>query len=84
MCHTKPCFRATVTNLEGKVETLSTTNCLMKEDLTIARNSFLRTQEDNKVLLAQLKSMENGCRTLVPKPTAATQEQVWFFVFLLV
>ena len=32
-------FSATVTSLQAKVETLTTTNALMKEDLAITRTS---------------------------------------------
>jgi RUN and FYVE domain-containing protein 1/2 len=38
---------ATVTNLQAKVESLTTTNALMKEDLAIARNSLLVLQAEN-------------------------------------
>nr|XP_053644151.1 protein RUFY3-like isoform X5 [Cherax quadricarinatus] len=40
-------LNATVTNLQAKMETLTTTNALMKEDLAIAKNSILHLQEDN-------------------------------------
>lgn len=40
-------FSATVTDLQAKMETLTTTNALMKEDLAIAKNSILHLQEDN-------------------------------------
>lgn len=43
-------FSATVTNLHGKVESLTTTNALMKEDLAIARNSLLALQAENAAL----------------------------------
>jgi RUN and FYVE domain-containing protein 1/2 len=38
---------ATVQNLQAKVESLTTTNALMKEDLAIARNSLLVLQAEN-------------------------------------
>lgn len=38
---------ATVANLQSKVESLTTTNALMKEDLAIARNSLLALQAEN-------------------------------------
>lgn len=39
-----------MTNLQGKVESLTTTNALMKEDLAIARNSLLSLQAENAAL----------------------------------
>lgn len=41
---------ATVGNLQAKVETLTTTNALMKEDLAIARNSLMALQAENLAL----------------------------------
>lgn len=41
---------ATVGNLQGKVETLTTNNALMKEDLAIARNSLMALQAENLAL----------------------------------
>lgn len=43
-------FSATVANLQAKVEQLTTTNALMKEDLAIARNSLLTLQAENAAL----------------------------------
>lgn len=43
-------LNATVGNLQAKVETLTTTNALMKEDLAIARNSLLALQAENAAL----------------------------------
>ncbi|XP_055377171.1 RUN and FYVE domain-containing protein 2-like isoform X3 [Condylostylus longicornis] len=43
-------LNATVNNLQAKVETLTTTNALMKEDLAIARNSLLALQAENQAL----------------------------------
>lgn len=43
-------FSATVANLQQKVEQLTTTNALMKEDLAIARNSLLTLQAENGAL----------------------------------
>lgn len=43
-------YSATVTNLQQKVEQLTTTNALMKEDLAIARNSVLSLQAENAAL----------------------------------
>lgn len=47
-CHSvAPSFSATVTNLQAKMETLITTNALMKEDLAIAKNTIMHMQDDN-------------------------------------
>lgn len=43
-------YSATVANLQQKVEQLTTTNALMKEDLAIARNSLLSLQAENGAL----------------------------------
>lgn len=43
-------FSATVGNLQSKVEGLTTTNALMKEDLAIARNSLMALQAENLAL----------------------------------
>jgi len=43
-------LNATVGNLQSKVEQLTTTNALMKEDLAIARNSLLQLQAENAAL----------------------------------
>lgn len=47
-------FSATVTNLQSKVESLTTTNALMKEDLAIAKNNLLALYEENKQLKKEL------------------------------
>lgn len=52
---------ATVANLQQKVEQLTTTNALMKEDLAIARNSLLTLQAEN----AALRQNQNGSRQVV-------------------
>ncbi|ELU06548.1 hypothetical protein CAPTEDRAFT_90707 [Capitella teleta] len=43
-------LNATVTNLQQKVEALSTANTLMKEDLAIAKNNLLELQQENSTL----------------------------------
>ncbi|KAG8033965.1 hypothetical protein G9C98_008446 [Cotesia typhae] len=43
-----------VKNLQAKVESLTTTNALMKEDLSIARNNILSIQEENRQLKKEL------------------------------
>ncbi|CAL4062182.1 unnamed protein product, partial [Meganyctiphanes norvegica] len=43
-------LNATVTNLQAKLETLTTTNALMKEDLAIAKNTIQHLQDENDKL----------------------------------
>ncbi|KAK6628627.1 hypothetical protein RUM43_002442 [Polyplax serrata] len=47
-------LNATVANLEAKVESLQTTNALMKEDLDISRNNILLLTEENSDLKRQI------------------------------
>lgn len=47
-------FRATVANLESKVETLTTSNTLIKEELDMAKTSLSELQEENQSLKNQL------------------------------
>ncbi|KAL0274936.1 UNVERIFIED_CONTAM: hypothetical protein PYX00_002952 [Menopon gallinae] len=47
-------LNATVTNLEAKVESLETTNALMKEDLEISKNNYLLLSDENSELKRQL------------------------------
>lgn len=48
------CFSATVTNLQSKVEALTTTNALMKEDLSISKNNILSLHYENRQLKKEL------------------------------
>ncbi|XP_041968812.1 RUN and FYVE domain-containing protein 2 isoform X2 [Aricia agestis] len=43
-------LNATVANLQSKVESLTTTNALMKEDLAIAKNTMITLVEENNQL----------------------------------
>lgn len=43
-------LNATVANLQAKVESLTTTNALMKEDLAIAKNNMIQLVEENNQL----------------------------------
>jgi len=47
-------FRATVANLESKVETLTTSNTLIKEELDMANNSYAMLKEENQIIKNQL------------------------------
>lgn len=47
-------FSATVANLQAKVESLTTTNALMKEDLSISKNNNLLLQDENIQLKREL------------------------------
>jgi hypothetical protein len=46
-----------VTNLQQKLESLQTTNALMKEDLAISKNTILTLQEDNTQLAVEKESL---------------------------
>lgn len=48
-------FSATVANLQAKVESLTTTNALMKEDLAIAKKNIMAITEENAYLKADKK-----------------------------
>lgn len=47
-------FRATVANLESKVETLTTSNTLIKEELDMSKSSLTMLKEENQLLKNQL------------------------------
>uniref|UniRef100_A0A0K2T6V3 RUN domain-containing protein n=1 Tax=Lepeophtheirus salmonis TaxID=72036 RepID=A0A0K2T6V3_LEPSM len=47
-------LNATVANLEAKVESLTATNALMKEDLAISKNSLFCAEEENQKLLSTM------------------------------
>eukprot|EP00096_Caligus_rogercresseyi_P004306 TRINITY_DN1851_c0_g3_i1.p1 TRINITY_DN1851_c0_g3~~TRINITY_DN1851_c0_g3_i1.p1 ORF type:complete len:553 (-),score=110.29 TRINITY_DN1851_c0_g3_i1:358-1926(-) len=47
-------LNATVANLEAKVEGLTATNALMKEDLAISKNSLFIAEEENRKLRSQM------------------------------
>ena len=40
--------------MQAKIEGLTTTNALMKEDLSICQNALFKSQEDNKKLFSQV------------------------------
>lgn len=48
---------ATVTNLQQKLESVQTTNTLLKEDLAIAKNTALDLQDENDRLKADQGSI---------------------------
>ncbi|XP_033163424.1 RUN and FYVE domain-containing protein 1 isoform X2 [Drosophila mauritiana] len=52
-------LNATVGNLQAKVESLTTTNALMKEDLAIARNSLLALQAENQAMRQSTPAADN-------------------------
>lgn len=47
-------------NLQSKVEGLTTTNALMKEDLAIARNSLMALQAENLAMRQSIRSGNGG------------------------
>lgn len=51
-------------NLQAKVESLTTTNALMKEDLAIARNSLLALQAENAALRQNAHNSGNAGSSL--------------------
>lgn len=53
-------------NLQSKVESLTTTNALMKEDLAIARNSLLALQAENLALRRNAQQGGNESRNENP------------------
>ncbi|XP_024873490.1 RUN and FYVE domain-containing protein 2 isoform X3 [Temnothorax curvispinosus] len=74
-------LNATVTNLQAKVESLTTTNALMKEDLAIAKNNILSVQDENRQLKKELgievkDANENGKVPLKITETTAEIEEL--------
>ncbi|XP_032667232.1 protein RUFY3-like isoform X2 [Odontomachus brunneus] len=74
-------LNATVTNLQAKVESLTTTNALMKEDLAIAKNNILSLQDENRQLKKELgievkDANENGKAPLKITETTAEMEEL--------
>lgn len=65
-----------MSNLETKVETLTATNALMKEDLSISKASLYRAQEENKHLLAQLSVSNSALPPASLGKAQATKEEV--------
>ncbi|XP_050535792.1 RUN and FYVE domain-containing protein 2 isoform X3 [Daktulosphaira vitifoliae] len=55
-CHLK----ATVANLEVKVETLTTSNTLTKEELEMCKNSLVTLKEENQLLKNQVTHTDNS------------------------
>jgi len=53
-------FRATVANLESKVETLTTSNTLIKEELDMANNSYATLKEENQLIKNQLTKQNDS------------------------
>ncbi|XP_028133677.1 RUN and FYVE domain-containing protein 2 isoform X2 [Diabrotica virgifera virgifera] len=53
-------LNATVANLQTKVESLTTTNALMKEDLAIAKNNLLALYDENRQLRLELGKESDG------------------------
>lgn len=66
-------FSATVANLQSKVEGLTTTNALMKEDLAIARNSLLALQAEN---LALRRNAQQGNTDVRHENTSNVLDQI--------
>ncbi|XP_017791578.1 PREDICTED: RUN and FYVE domain-containing protein 2 isoform X1 [Habropoda laboriosa] len=74
-------LNATVTNLQAKVESLTTTNALMKEDLSIAKNNILSLHDENRQLKKELgieikDTNENGKPPIKITETTAEIEEL--------
>ncbi|XP_012288983.1 protein RUFY3 isoform X4 [Orussus abietinus] len=74
-------LNATVTNLQAKVEALTTTNALMKEDLAIAKNNILALHDENRELKKELgievkETGENGKVPVKISETTAEMEEL--------
>ena len=54
-----------MSNMQSKIEGLTTTNALMKEDLSICRNALSKTQEENRKLLNKVDKC-NAMRAELP------------------
>ncbi len=65
-------FSANVSNLELKLESVTATNALMKEDLSIAQNSLVKLQEENKQLLVQLQRLTTDSSSQACKEGASS------------
>ncbi|XP_065214292.1 RUN and FYVE domain-containing protein 2-like isoform X2 [Planococcus citri] len=52
-------LNATVANLQSQVESLTTTNALMKEDLEIAKGNIIALMQENTVLKTQKNQKQN-------------------------
>ncbi|XP_056018869.1 RUN and FYVE domain-containing protein 2-like isoform X6 [Ostrea edulis] len=55
-------LNATVTNLQQKLESVQTTNTLLKEDLAIAKNTALELQDENDTLKNDQGSLVDGTK----------------------
>ena len=62
---------ANVTNLQARVETLTTSNALMREDLAISKRKVLSLEEEQESLQGELERQTNMAQL-----TRAAQ-QVW-------
>ena len=51
-------FSATVSNLQQKLESLQTSNTLMREDLNIAKTSIAELQQENSQLTSQTEQLQ--------------------------
>ncbi|XP_052739853.1 protein RUFY3 isoform X4 [Bicyclus anynana] len=69
-------LNATVTNLQSKVEGLTTTNALMKEDLAIAKNTMIQLVEENNQLKHALgQDLSKDSRMKVMEMQAEEEEK---------
>lgn len=60
-------------NLQTRVETLTTTNALMKEDLAISKNTILAMQEENRQLKHKIEQQKLESSTTVLEQESSSQ-----------
>ena len=66
-------FSSTVSNMQAKLESLTATNALTKEDLSICKNALFKSQEENQKLLTQLE-LANSARSQRKQRTSGNSE----------
>ena len=71
----KIAFSATVTSLQAKVESLATTNALMKEDLSITRSSNDKIQAENRKLKGELEKLRKLEKRVDPCASKASSSE---------
>ena len=64
-----------MSNMQSKIEGLTTTNALMKEDLSICQNALAKTQEENRKLLNKVDK-SNAIRAEQQQQAAASSTTI--------
>jgi len=65
---------ATVANLQAKVETLTTTNALLKEDMAISKKTLATLQDENSQLKKELGLSRGDSPNLAPPSPLPTEK----------